>query len=88
MHEFDDTQHLHVGYYEDGKDIEGIFFKVAGEDTWCLFFEPSFYQIHLHGSYEWNSSFGALVLTLETEELTYERGCEFFKQFLQREGLC
>ncbi|MDQ0207443.1 DUF3986 family protein [Alkalicoccobacillus murimartini] len=87
VHTFDDTQHLHVGYYEGGKDLEGIFFKIVGEPTWCLFFDHDFYGLKVSGTYSWDSSFGLLVDTISTkhEELTYERGCLLFQQFLERE---
>ncbi|MGX6445764.1 DUF3986 family protein [Neobacillus sp. K501] len=35
---FDDRYHLHVGYYEEGHDLEAIFMKVQNEDKWCMFF--------------------------------------------------
>ena len=89
MYTFDDSLHLHVGYYEDGKDLEGIFFKVLGEPKWCLFFDQDFYQLKVSGTYSYNSSFGLLVDTISTlnQELTYERGCLLFRRFLELEKL-
>ncbi|MGX9291381.1 DUF3986 family protein [Bacillus sp. A015] len=35
----DATMHLHVGYYENNLDYEGVFFKNLDSDKWLLFFD-------------------------------------------------
>ncbi|MBI2143705.1 DUF3986 family protein [Candidatus Woesearchaeota archaeon] len=34
-----EDKHLHLGYYEDGHDLEGIALKVDGQDKWHVFFD-------------------------------------------------
>ncbi len=35
---YEGKKHLHIGYYEDGHDIEGAALKVEGEGKWHVFF--------------------------------------------------
>lgn len=39
IHSLDESMHLHVGYYEQGFDYEGVFFKSLETGRWLLFFE-------------------------------------------------
>ncbi|WP_223251018.1 DUF3986 family protein [Bacillus safensis] len=44
--------HLHVGYYEQGCDYEGVFFKSLETGRWLLFFDQKSYGLNLLKSYE------------------------------------
>jgi Protein of unknown function (DUF3986) len=37
--DFETAQHLHIGYYENGLDIEVTAYKVIGEDKWVFFID-------------------------------------------------
>ncbi|MFP7283919.1 DUF3986 family protein [Bacillus altitudinis] len=47
MCRLDDTMHVHVGYYEQGLDVEGVFFKSLETGKWQLFFDHTWYGITL-----------------------------------------
>lgn len=47
MLNLDDTMHLHVGYYENGLDYEGVFFKSVDSGKWLLFFDHESYGVTL-----------------------------------------
>lgn len=90
MLEFDERYHLHVGYYENNCDYEGVFFKVKGQNIWCLFFENDFYHITLSkSSYPSTSEFGTLVgkYNLNEEEMTDQKGALYLKLFLEKENI-
>lgn len=52
MHSLDDTMHVHVGYYERGFDVEGVFFKNLETGKWLLFFDHKSYGITFLKPYE------------------------------------
>ncbi|WP_078577611.1 DUF3986 family protein [Salipaludibacillus agaradhaerens] len=83
---FDDTLHMHVGYYEGGNDIEGIFLKVYEKDIWCLFYNDDMYKTKISNKsiYPFIDPFGHLVgiYTISETELTLEKGNYYFKKFL------
>lgn len=87
---FDDRYHLHVGYYEDQKDLEAIFLKVKGQKIWCMFFENSFYECDLpEEKYPSIKDFGLLVgiYSIESEDLSDEQGSKLFENFLKSNNL-
>lgn len=83
---FDETMHLHVGYYENNLDIEGIFLKVLDEDIWCLFYNDEEYEFKIlnKSAYPILEDFGYLVgmYFISDKELTHEKGTNLFYQFL------
>ena len=89
MLQFDDSIHLHVGYYEDGYDLEGIFLKVTQEPIWCLFFNHNTYNLTLHHPerYPKSDDFGHLVGLYAQEEMNSQTGATHLKTFLKIEGL-
>lgn len=87
--EFEDGKHLHAGYYEDGFDLEGTFFKQKEEKKWFLFFQNDLYNLPLKKQYKvFNEDFGFMVREYYIEnELTVEKANELFKEFLLEEDL-
>lgn len=85
---FDETIHVHVGYYENNHEIEGIFLKVLNEDIWCLFYNEEEYEFKIPNTklYPFLEGFGCLVgmYSITEGDLTQERGNEFLKQFIVR----
>lgn len=37
-YEYDNSMHAHIGYYEDGYDVEVVAYKRKNEDVWDVFF--------------------------------------------------
>lgn len=90
MMNFEENQHLHVGFYDNGFDLEGIFLKVENKDKWCLFFNSTFYNMTMKNNYDlFDTHFGYMVREYEIKEvdLTYEKSSKLFKEFLLEEGL-
>ena len=84
MINFDDNYHLHVGYYEDGYDLEAVFFKVKDEDKWCMFFDNDSYNILFNDKhYQRYEDFGLLInqYQIKEEDMTYEYGSLIFEKF-------
>ncbi|MEY8749135.1 DUF3986 family protein [Alkalicoccobacillus gibsonii] len=83
---FDETMHMHVGYYEMNHDLEGIFLKVLNEDVWCLFYNDEEYEFKIpnKSAYPILEAFGCLVgmYFISDKELTLEKGTSLFYQFL------
>lgn len=42
---YDTSQHSHIGYYENGYDVEAIGYKRVDEDVWDVYFNFAFYGI-------------------------------------------
>lgn len=84
---FEDNVHLHVGYYENGYDLEGIFLKVYNKDIWCLFYNDETNDIRLPDklAYPYINDFGNLIgiYNICDEVLTMEYGNDLFKDFLK-----
>ncbi|PCK20794.1 hypothetical protein CEY02_11695 [Bacillus pumilus] len=60
MLKLDDTMHLHVGYYENGFDYEGVFFKSLDTGKWLLFFDHESYGIQMNEKNERYDDLGFL----------------------------
>lgn len=43
---YDNSQHLHIGYYENNYDIEAIGYKRVDEDIWDVYFNFESYGIN------------------------------------------
>ncbi|WP_226620038.1 DUF3986 family protein [Cytobacillus firmus] len=86
---FDDRYHLHVGYYEDGHDIEGIIMKEKNGEKWCLFFDNDYYKKILNNKdYKFYEGFGLLVREYHiNDDLTFEIGSQLLKDFLIEENV-
>ncbi|MFC4388288.1 DUF3986 family protein [Gracilibacillus marinus] len=84
---FDENLHMHVGYYEDGHDIEGIFLKVYEKDIWCLFYNDEIYKIKISNKsvYPFINNFGHLVGIhhISAPDFTEEQGNQLLKKFLE-----
>ncbi|MCY7574158.1 DUF3986 family protein [Bacillus pumilus] len=88
MLNLDDTMHLHVGYYENDLDYEGVFFKNLDSGKWLLFFDQESYGIKLKQKYEKYDDFGLLVgeYNIDDEDIE-DKGDALFERFLKENGL-
>ncbi|MFX3624811.1 MAG: DUF3986 family protein [Ectobacillus sp.] len=81
-HSYEDG-HLHLGYYEDGHDLEAIAYKRKGEDIWDVYFDftknvPPSMKDKVYIPY-----LGYHILVIQSNELTYEEGSEKFAEWLK-----
>lgn len=88
MCRLDDTMHVHVGYYEQGLDVEGVFFKSLETGKWQLFFDHTWYGITLLKHYEKYEDLGLLIgeYSIEDDKIEDE-GNQLFERFLKENGI-
>lgn len=83
IHSLDESMHLHVGYYEQGYDYEGLFFKSLETGRWLLFFDQKSYGLNLLKSYEEYDHLGLFIGEYPIEE----EGQRLFEHFLKGNGI-
>ncbi|WP_113929468.1 DUF3986 family protein [Bacillus sp. P14.5] len=74
---FESHQHLHIGYYENGFDLEAVAYKIQGVDKWVVFLDAEQDLSIFKGVLEEhnkNVSFGYEIFTVNTDDLSYESG--------------
>ncbi|MGO5005149.1 DUF3986 family protein [Bacillus wiedmannii] len=77
------SEHLHLGYYEDGHDIEAIAYKRTDKDIWDIFLDFDHYKISLNrDNYEYKEYDGYKILSLSTHDLDYDYGVLQFTKWL------
>lgn len=79
--------HLHVGYYKNNNDLEGIFFKETDKPTWYLYFHANSYNIQLKKGYKKEVPFGYLVRTYDKADIDEQEGNKLFENFLFEESI-
>ncbi len=81
---YDDSCHMHLGYYENGFDLEAVAFKRQSQEIWDIFFD--FKQYGLKKPVQENelllSGFGIRIFSIETNELDYNYGVKKFRKWL------
>ncbi|KKB35348.1 DUF3986 family protein [Bacillus thermotolerans] len=81
---YDDTRHLHVGYYENGYDLEAVALKRQSEDQWDIFFP--FEQYGLKPAAQENEvsfeEFGTRIFSIPIKDLDYQLGSKKFEEWL------
>lgn len=83
---FDPHVHLHIGYYENGYDIEATAYKVENEDHWIIFLNADQkleYIQQLQNKYNFYEYYGYKILTFNGRDLSYEQGCELLEKWLK-----
>ncbi|KYD08453.1 DUF3986 family protein [Caldibacillus debilis] len=83
---FDPTQHLHLGYYENGADLEAIAYKIQNENKWVVFFDMGHdaeIVKKISGRYEHHEGYGYKIFTVDAEDLSYEAGSRLFAEWLK-----
>ncbi|WP_246944935.1 DUF3986 family protein [Bacillus pinisoli] len=86
---YDDRYHLHVGYYENGFDLEAIALKRKSHEVWDFFFDVEQYGLsHLVQDREFYlDGFGIRILSIEIKELDYSVGAKKFEEWLFKQGM-
>ncbi|MDF9763784.1 seryl-tRNA synthetase [Peribacillus simplex] len=83
---FEPDQHLHIGYYENGFDLEATAYKIAGEGKWVIFLDSDQDLTTLNNAlynYERIDKFGYKIFTVNIDDLSYEDGLEKFTEWLR-----
>ncbi|GLF87505.1 MULTISPECIES: DUF3986 family protein [Bacillus] len=88
IHRLDESMHVHVGYYEQGCDYEGVFFKSLETGRWLLFFDQKSYGLNLLKSYEEYDHLGLFIGEYSIEDAQIEeKGQQLFECFLKENGI-
>ncbi|UXO86847.1 DUF3986 family protein [Bacillus safensis] len=88
IHSLDESMHLHVGYYEQGFDYEGVFFKSLEKGRWLLFFDQKSYELNLLKSYEEYDHLGLFIGEYSIEDAQIEeKGQQLFEHFLKENNI-
>ncbi|WP_241503553.1 DUF3986 family protein [Bacillus safensis] len=88
IHSLDESMHLHVGYYEQGCDYEGVFFKSLETGRWLLFFDQESYGLNLLKSYEEYDHLGLFIGEYSIEDAQIEeKGQQLFEHFLKENNI-
>ncbi|MCY1118953.1 DUF3986 family protein [Bacillus safensis] len=88
IHSLDESMHLHVGYYEQGFDYEGVFFKSLETGRWLLFFDEKSYGLTFSKKYEKWQDVGLLIGEYPIEDGQIEdEGNKIFEYFLKENNL-
>ncbi|WP_240491070.1 DUF3986 family protein [Bacillus safensis] len=88
IHRLDESMHVHVGYYEQGCDYEGVFFKSLETGKWLLFFDQKSYGLSPLKSYEKYDHLGLFIgeYPIEDDQIE-EKGQQLFECFLKENGI-
>ncbi|PKG24362.1 DUF3986 family protein [Niallia nealsonii] len=89
MH-FDPDQHLHIGYYENGFDLEAVAYKVLGEDKWVIFWpndQKCEFNKNILSSCNFHPYFGYEIFSIQQTDLSYRTGCNHFADWLKASGI-
>ncbi|WP_270181262.1 DUF3986 family protein [Alkalihalobacillus sp. CinArs1] len=88
---YDASQHLHIGYYEDGYDYEVIAYKREKEAVWDVFveeYDPKLYRsVSKVGNWVSVKGHGLHIFSISDNDLSYEHGARLFKNFLVDKGI-
>ena len=79
---YDDRYHLHLGYYENGFDIEAIAFKRKSQGIWDIFFDFEQYGLKAPVPATKLKGFGVRIFSIDVEEFDYNDVAKRFEQWL------
>lgn len=79
--------HLHLGYYQDGYDLEATAFKRKGANIWDIYFDSDQYNISVTKEDNYVPYFGYKILVVHSQELTYEEGSLKFEKWLRENNI-
>lgn len=81
--------HLHIGYYEDNDDFEATAYKRVNEDMWDIYFDFEVYGLEIPIIYQnqFRENIGAIIFTIQVDDLNYEIGYMQFSNWLFNQEL-
>jgi len=74
---YDSRYHLHLGYYENGHDLEAVALKQEKEAVWDVFFNCNDEQA---------DEFGSRIFSIFQDDLDYDTGSSLFARWLAMNG--
>ncbi len=81
---YEQHQHAHLGYYENGYDLEAIGYKKVGIDEWDIFFEPEHYKnISVPQDFLYVLGYGHKIGVIYANDLSFEEGAVFLEKWLR-----
>ncbi|MBO9129561.1 DUF3986 family protein [Bacillus sp. 165] len=81
---YEQHQHAHLGYYENGYDLEAIGYKKEGIDEWDIFFEPKHYKnISIPQNFPYVPDYGYKLGVVYANDLSFEEGSAFLEKWLR-----
>lgn len=89
LDDYEGGQHLHLGYYEGGYDIEGVAFKLKDKVEWHVFFNFVVYGMPVPVAFKEarkDAYAGVHVFTVSEEQIDSEV-YGLFNSFVMREVL-
>ncbi|MDN4527148.1 DUF3986 family protein [Fictibacillus fluitans] len=85
---YDSNQHLHLGYYENSKDIEATAYKRANEDIWDVYIDLEEQQIEVKEPlFNYVEKIGYKIFSLIGKELDDNTSSEAFEKWLLQKGI-
>ncbi|WP_203364556.1 DUF3986 family protein [Bacillus sp. REN10] len=87
MKEYEQGVHLHIGYYEDGHDIEVVAYKALNEDYWDVIVDE-----HDKGVFEQfkpcgkECNHGLILYTIDDSMIDGDYPMKSFKAWLKTHG--
>lgn len=86
--DYDSTQHLHLGYYEDDNDIEAVAYKRLNEEVWDVYLDLEDQQVYVQEPLpHYVERYGHRIFSLTSEEVDSELGDEAFEKWLIQKGI-
>lgn len=92
MSNYEHSQHLHLGYYENGYDLEVIAYKKVDEPIWDVYieeYEPEgtilFDYVKQNSILEYVQGYGFKIFSIRDEEkgdILYEKGVAKLEHWL------
>ncbi|CAM4358559.1 DUF3986 family protein [Bacillus manliponensis] len=81
---YEQHQHAHIGYYENGYDLEAIGYKKEGVDEWDIFFESKHYKdVHIPEQFLYIPRYGHKIGVIYANDFSFEEGIAFFEKWLR-----
>lgn len=86
---YDERYHLHVGYYDNGFDLEAVALKRQLEEVWDIFFDFEGYRLvsPIQEDKIMLNGFGIRIISIAADELDYQQAAHDFEQWLSNQGL-
>lgn len=81
---FDTSWHLHVGYHENGFDIESTLYKIIDRDAWVMFVDWGFIEGRFPKDLEkqFDPHVGLDILCVLDEDVEYTTAATLFEEWL------
>lgn len=81
---YDETQHLHISYNENGLDLEAVGFKQLDRDVWDVYFNFEEHNIDEPLiKFSRIIPFGCKIFSISSRDLSFEEATDYFKVWIK-----